>query len=138
MSSFLGCLPNEFKCNSTTCIDGIKRCDRQNDCENAEDERDCGKYMTSSLNLWRHIFKKEKHAYQDYDIKLTKHVTNGKKTKKILITWRLTSFKVQIKNIKCTINHKWQHNPGRLKNILEHCKINSLWYKIWLKRVWTV
>lgn len=37
-----GCLPNEFQCNATTCIDGIKRCDRAPDCQDEEDELDCG------------------------------------------------------------------------------------------------
>ena len=47
LMSVAGCLPNEFQCNSTTCIDGIKRCDRRSDCQNAEDEMDCGKSMAS-------------------------------------------------------------------------------------------
>ncbi|XP_052762517.1 G-protein coupled receptor GRL101-like isoform X2 [Mya arenaria] len=39
-----GCLPNEFQCNMTSCIDVIKRCDRNPDCQNGEDEMDCETY----------------------------------------------------------------------------------------------
>ncbi|KAH3712735.1 hypothetical protein DPMN_072490, partial [Dreissena polymorpha] len=39
-----GCLPNEFQCNSTSCIDSIKRCDRNQDCQNSEDEIGCETY----------------------------------------------------------------------------------------------
>ncbi|KAL4218463.1 hypothetical protein ACF0H5_023197 [Mactra antiquata] len=40
-----GCLPNEFQCNSTSCIDVIKRCDRHPDCHDGEDEINCETYM---------------------------------------------------------------------------------------------
>lgn len=44
--SFLisGCLPNEFRCTNS-CIDNIKRCDKKKDCENGEDEDNCGEFL---------------------------------------------------------------------------------------------
>ncbi|KAK6167360.1 hypothetical protein SNE40_021407 [Patella caerulea] len=36
-----GCLPNEFQCNNTHCIDAIRRCDTFADCEDGNDEQDC-------------------------------------------------------------------------------------------------
>ncbi|GFO01757.1 low-density lipoprotein receptor-related protein [Plakobranchus ocellatus] len=36
-----GCLPHEFQCNSSHCIDLVKRCDRTLDCQDGEDEEDC-------------------------------------------------------------------------------------------------
>ena len=41
----LGCLSTEFQCNSTTCIDLIRRCDRVQDCSGGQDEEDCSKYL---------------------------------------------------------------------------------------------
>lgn len=38
-----GCLSTEFQCNSTTCIDLIRRCDRTEDCSDGLDEKDCSK-----------------------------------------------------------------------------------------------
>lgn len=42
--SICGCLPNEFQCNRTSCIDVIKRCDRHPDCHDGEDEINCETY----------------------------------------------------------------------------------------------
>ncbi|XP_025091011.1 G-protein coupled receptor GRL101-like [Pomacea canaliculata] len=40
-----GCLPNEFQCNRSHCIDVIKRCDLTDDCQDGSDERNCETYL---------------------------------------------------------------------------------------------
>ncbi|ESO99179.1 hypothetical protein LOTGIDRAFT_142042, partial [Lottia gigantea] len=40
-----GCLPNEYQCNDTHCIDLIKRCDTFNDCEDGNDEESCETFV---------------------------------------------------------------------------------------------
>ncbi|CAE1285336.1 G-protein coupled receptor GRL101 [Acanthosepion pharaonis] len=40
-----GCLPHEFQCNETTCVDLVKRCDTFRDCEEGEDEMECESYV---------------------------------------------------------------------------------------------
>ncbi|XP_059145903.1 G-protein coupled receptor GRL101-like [Physella acuta] len=40
-----GCLPTEFQCNKTTCIDKMQRCDRRADCDNESDEMNCETYV---------------------------------------------------------------------------------------------
>ena len=37
-----GCELHEFQCNATNCIDMIRRCDNQIDCEGGVDEIHCG------------------------------------------------------------------------------------------------
>ena len=43
MTVCAGCIPHEFQCNDTVCIELIKRCDLKDDCEGGNDEIGCGK-----------------------------------------------------------------------------------------------
>lgn len=57
-TSILGCLKDiEFQCNSSVCIDMIRRCDTVQDCENGIDEEECGKIDPSITlpKLKRHL-----------------------------------------------------------------------------------
>ncbi|KAK3589232.1 hypothetical protein CHS0354_020093 [Potamilus streckersoni] len=45
-----GCLPNEFHCNSSVCIDIIHRCDQKKDCVDGADELDCETYSCPSTH----------------------------------------------------------------------------------------
>ncbi|XP_029633576.2 G-protein coupled receptor GRL101 isoform X2 [Octopus sinensis] len=40
-----GCLPHEFQCNETNCVDLVKRCDTVQDCDAGEDEINCESYV---------------------------------------------------------------------------------------------
>uniref|UniRef100_A0A0L8HUC8 Uncharacterized protein n=1 Tax=Octopus bimaculoides TaxID=37653 RepID=A0A0L8HUC8_OCTBM len=40
-----GCLPHEFQCNETNCVDLVKRCDTVQDCDAGEDEVNCESYV---------------------------------------------------------------------------------------------
>ncbi|GAB1600041.1 G-protein coupled receptor GRL101-like, partial [Argonauta hians] len=40
-----GCLPHEFQCNETSCVDLVKRCDTVQDCFGGEDEINCESYV---------------------------------------------------------------------------------------------
>ncbi|CAG5119298.1 unnamed protein product, partial [Candidula unifasciata] len=40
-----GCLPTEFQCNMTTCINIVQRCDTRVDCDNGSDEMHCETYV---------------------------------------------------------------------------------------------
>ncbi|RZF48230.1 hypothetical protein LSTR_LSTR006197 [Laodelphax striatellus] len=42
--SVCGCLPNEFRCRNS-CVDLVKRCNREKDCEEGEDEEDCKTFL---------------------------------------------------------------------------------------------
>ena len=55
-----GCLPHEFQCNMTSCIDGIKRCDRHKDCDNGADEEDCGEWCVGNP----YLSNSRSHPYQ--------------------------------------------------------------------------
>ncbi|XP_076437604.1 G-protein coupled receptor GRL101-like [Babylonia areolata] len=46
-----GCLPNEFQCNKTHCIDVIKRCDLSPDCDDESDEESCETYQCPSTHI---------------------------------------------------------------------------------------
>ncbi|KAK7483115.1 hypothetical protein BaRGS_00025611, partial [Batillaria attramentaria] len=46
-----GCLPNEFQCNNTHCIDIIKRCDLKDDCEAGNDEENCETFPCPPTHL---------------------------------------------------------------------------------------
>merc|ERR1719468_325357 len=46
-NAYTGCGINEFVCSNFQCISLAKRCDRNDDCRDKSDERDCGPFNTA-------------------------------------------------------------------------------------------
>ncbi len=47
----LACEPGEFRCSNGTCISGFYRCNRNNDCGDWSDERNCSKWFHTVVTL---------------------------------------------------------------------------------------